>query len=93
MLEPAPFPSFHRETPRTALARAIGAARAAIDGDRPDVVELVADLLSMVPEARNRIFSLLERAVLPWDDRDAAIQVLELWDGRSREDLRKRFLV
>ena len=74
------------------LARAIGAARVAIDDDRPDVAELVADLLSMVPEAPNRIRSLLERATLPHDDRDAAIQTLELWEGESLEELRDRFL-
>ncbi len=74
------------------LARAVGAARAAIEGDRPDVAELVADLLFELPGVRERLLSLLERAVLPRGDRDAAIQILEMWDEEPRDDLRRAYL-
>lgn len=74
------------------LARAIVAARAALDVDRDDVAELVAELIAKIPRARERMLSLLERGVFPRDDRDAAIQIIEGWDDGPRDDLRKSYL-
>lgn len=76
----------------TAFARIIGAARAALDADRPDVAQQVADLIAETENGRGRVLSLLEQGGLPRADRDAAIQILEAWDEGPREDLRKAYL-
>ncbi len=74
------------------IARALGAARSALDAERTDVAEFVADLLALVPSARQRLLSMLEARVLTRDDREVVIQMLELWDEQAHGELRAAFL-
>lgn len=74
------------------LARVVSAVGVANDSDRPDIAELIADVLAETPNASKRVLTLLAAAILPRADREAAIQVLEMCDEGPRTDLRREYL-
>lgn len=74
------------------LARVVSAISVANDGDRPDVAALIADVLGELPHASDRLLGLLRAGVLPRPEREAAIEVLEMWDEGPRDDLRQAHL-
>jgi hypothetical protein len=61
------------------LAHTLGGAALAFRADRTDVSELIANLLDRIPEVRSRILRLIETDALPDEDRECAVQILELW--------------
>jgi len=73
------------------LCRLVSAANLAVEDERADIADLLADIISYVPDSRTRLLKLLELRALPSPDRETAIQILELWNGEFLHEIRQQY--